>query len=151
LRSARRGIAGDGLRRHTGRSWFRVGETIRYEFEGTLRPGVSAKDMFPTIAGTHGAHVNQNVEYGGPGLTNLSLNARRTLAIMGTELSAEFVIFEPDAAMLDYVRARSSAAFEATYPDADAHYKDRRCLALDKVEPLAALPDSVIQNSVPVS
>lgn len=65
-----------------------------------------AKDVFLTIAGKHGAHVNQNVEYGGSGLTSL-LNARRTLAIMGTELSAEFVIFEPDAAMLDYVRARA--------------------------------------------
>jgi 3-isopropylmalate/(R)-2-methylmalate dehydratase large subunit len=135
----------------TGRSWFRVGETIRYEFEGRLRPGVSAKDVFLTIAGKHGAHVNQNVEYGGPGLASLSLNARRTLAIMGTELSAEFVIFEPDEAMLDYVRARSTVPFEPTYPDVDARYKERRNLALDTVEPLVALPDSVIQNSVPVS
>ena len=134
----------------TGRSWFRVGETIRYEFEGGLRPGVSAKDVFLTIAGTYGAHVNQNVEYGGTGLANLSLNARRTLAVMGTELSAEFVIFEPDAAMLDYVRGRAASPFEATYPDADARYKERRRLALDKVEPLVALPDSVIRNSVPV-
>ena len=41
----------------------------------------------------------------------LRLNARRTLAIMGTELSAEFVIFEPDEAMLAYVRARNPAPF----------------------------------------
>ncbi len=135
----------------TGKSWFRVGETIRYELEGRFRPGVSAKDLFLHIAGTFGAHVNQNVEFGGPGLANLSLNARRTLAIMGTELSAEFVIFEPDDAMLDYVRARASASFEATWPDADAVYKERRRLALGDVEPLVALPDSVIQNSVPVA
>jgi 3-isopropylmalate/(R)-2-methylmalate dehydratase large subunit len=135
----------------TGRSWFKVGETIRYEFEGRLKPGVTAKDVFLTIAGTHGAHVNQNVEFGGPGLANLSLNARRTLAIMGTELSAEFVIFEPDQPMLDYVRARTTAPFEATLPDPDAVYKERRRFDLGAVEPLVALPDSIVQNSVPMA
>ena len=134
----------------TGQSWFRVGETIRYDFQGKLRPGVSAKDVFLHIAGTWGAHVNQNVEYGGPGMANLSLNARRTLAVMGTELSAEFVIFEPDDAMLDYVRARTDAPFEPTLPDDDAVYKERRRLALGEIEPLVALPDSVVNNSVPV-
>jgi 3-isopropylmalate/(R)-2-methylmalate dehydratase large subunit len=134
----------------TGKSWFRVGETIRYELEGKLRPGVSSKDVFLHIAQAWGAHVNQNVEYGGPGMANLSLNARRTLAIMGTELSAEFVIFEPDQPMLDYITARSAKPFEATYPDRDAVYKERRRLALDTIEPLIALPDSMVKNSVPV-
>jgi 3-isopropylmalate/(R)-2-methylmalate dehydratase large subunit len=134
----------------TGKSWFRVGETIRYELEGKLKPGVSAKDVFLHIAGTEGAHVNQNVEYGGPGLANLSLNARRTLAIMGTELSAEFVIFEPDQPMLDYVRARNPAPFTPVSPDPDARYKERRRLALGEIEPLVALPDSVVSNSVRV-
>jgi 3-isopropylmalate/(R)-2-methylmalate dehydratase large subunit len=134
----------------TGKSWFRIGETIRYELEGKLKPGVSAKDVFLHIAAVYGAHVNQNVEYGGPGMAGLSLNARRTLAIMGTELSAEFVIFEPDQAMLDYVRARNPAPFEAVLPDPDATYKERRRLVLDKIEPLVALPDSMVKNSVPV-
>ena len=52
----------------TGKAWFRVGETVRYDFTGKLPDGVSAKDIFLTIAGTYGAHVNQNVEYGGPGI-----------------------------------------------------------------------------------
>jgi 3-isopropylmalate/(R)-2-methylmalate dehydratase large subunit len=72
----------------TGKAWFRVGETIRYDLTGKLRPGVSAKDIFLTIAGKWGAHVNQNIEYGGPGMAGMSLNARRTLTTMGTELSA---------------------------------------------------------------
>jgi len=134
----------------TGHSWFRVGETVRYELEGRLKPGVSAKDVFLHIAGTWGAHVNQNVEFGGPGMAGLSLNARRTLAIMGAELSAEFVIFEPDEAMLAYVRARNAAPFEPVWPDPDAAYVERRRLDLGDIEPLVALPDSVIQNSVPV-
>src|SRR5665213_906871 len=135
----------------TGKSWFRIGETIRYDLAGKLPPGVSAKDIFLHIAGTHGAHVNQNIEYGGAGMANLSLNARRTLAIMGTELSAEFVIFEPDDRILDYVRARNPAPFTPEFADADARYKERRPLDLGKIEPLVALPDAVVNNSVPVA
>jgi 3-isopropylmalate/(R)-2-methylmalate dehydratase large subunit len=136
----------------TGKSWFRVGETIRYDLTGRLRPGVSAKDVFLHIAGTFGAHVNENVEFGGPGMAGLSLNARRTLAIMGTELSAEFVIFEPDEVLLSYVRARNPGAiFTPQWPDPDAHYKERRTLALDAIEPLVALPDAVVKSSVPVA
>ena len=35
-------------------------------------------------------------------------------------------------------------------PHADATYHDRRVLELDRMEPLVALPDSVMNNSVPV-
>jgi 3-isopropylmalate/(R)-2-methylmalate dehydratase large subunit len=135
----------------TGKAWFRVGETVRYDLVGKLRPGVSAKDIFLTIAGVHGAHVNQNVEYGGPGMASMSINARRTLATMGTELSAEFVIFEPDQLLADYIKARNPAASQLpTAPDADAHYHARRQLDLDQIEALVALPDAVVNNSVKI-
>ena len=114
----------------TGKAWFRVGETIRYDLTGKLRPGVSAKDIFLTIAGKWGAHVNQNIEYGGPGMAGMSLNARRTLTTMGTELSAEFVIFEPDDTLIDYVKARNPKPFTPTMPDDDAVYKERRTIDL---------------------
>jgi len=135
----------------TGKAWFRVGETVRYDFSGRLPDGVSAKDIFLTIAGKYGAHVNQNVEYGGPGLASISINGRRTLATMGTELSAEFVIFEPDDALLDYVRERNPQRFEPAHPDPDAVYHDRRSVDLATLEPLVALPDAVVNNSVPIS
>jgi 3-isopropylmalate/(R)-2-methylmalate dehydratase large subunit len=135
----------------TGSAWFRVGETIRYDFEGRLRPGVTAKDLFLFIAGRYGAHVNQNIEYGGPGMSALSLDARRTLATMGAELSAEFTIFEPDETLIDYVRARNPHPFEPVWPDADASYKERRGIDLGALEPLLALPDAVVNQSAPVS
>src|SRR3984957_14035930 len=118
---AARGVGGpDMLYAITlGKAWFRVGETIRYDFTGTLPDGVSAKDIFLTIAGTYGAHVNQNVEYGGPGMSSLSINGRRTLAAMGAELSAEFVIFEPDDALANYIRERNHQPFEPAPPDPD--------------------------------
>lgn len=135
----------------TGTTWFRIGKTIRYDLEGKLPHGVSAKDVFLHIAGHFGDHAGRNVEYGGAGLGSLSVNARRTLATMGAELSAEFVTFEADDILLDYVKARNPAPFEAQYPDPDAAYEARHTIHLDQMEPLVALPDAVINNSAGVS
>ncbi len=133
-----------------GETWFRCGETIRYELTGKLSTAVTAKDAFLQIAGAHGAHATQNVEYGGAGLAGLSINARKTLTTMSAELSAEFATFEPDSVMLDWVRARNPAPFEPVYPDADASYLAVRKVDLGSLEPLVALPDTVVNNSQPV-
>lgn len=134
----------------TGKAWFRVAETVRYDLKGALQPGVSAKDVFLYLAGTYGHHTNQNVEFGGPALPGLSINARRTLSTMGAELSAEFATFESDGLLEAYVRERNPTPFEPQAPDADAHYAARREVDLGAMEPLVALPDSVIRNSRPV-
>src|SRR6185437_6167507 len=99
-------------------AWFRVGETIRYDLTGKLRPGVSAKDIFLFIAGKWGAHVNQNIEYGGSGMASMG------------------------------VKARNPKPFTPTMPDDDAVYRERRAIDLGTIEPLVALPDAVVNNSV---
>ena len=135
----------------TGKTWFPVGETVRYELTGRLKPGVSAKDVFLTIAGKWGAHSGQNVEYGGHGLATLGLGARRTLAAMSTELSAEFAILEPDDLVRDHIRAvNPGAQFFPTLPDPDATYRERRSIDLGAIEPLVALPDKVLNNTLPL-
>lgn len=134
----------------TGKTWFRVGETVRYDLDGCLAEGVSTKDVFLHIAGAYGDHANQNVEFGGAALPYLSIDARRTLTTMGAELSAEFATFEPDDLLLDYVRARNKASFEPQYPDPDASYVERRRIDLAALRPMVALPDRVIRNAVPV-
>jgi len=133
-----------------GTTWFRCGETVRYDLVGRLSRAVTAKDAFLQIAGVHGAHTTQNVEYGGPGIANLSINARKTLSTMSAELSAEFATFEPDPVMLEWVRARNKGAFEPVYADKDARYADVRKVDLGALEPLVALPDTVVNNSQPV-
>jgi 3-isopropylmalate/(R)-2-methylmalate dehydratase large subunit len=96
--------------------------------------------------------VNQNVEYGGPGMSSLSINARRTLATMGTELSADFILFEPDDTLLAYMKERNpGATIHPTTPDADATYIARRTIDLGTLEPLVALPDAVVNNSAKLS
>lgn len=150
---AARGIGGPDViyAAITGETWFRVCETIRYDLKGTLRPGVVTKDLFLHLSNAYGDHAGYNLEFGGPGLAGLSMDARRTLSTMGTELNAEFTVFEADQRLLDYIRERTNAPFEPQNPDPDADYADRRVLNLDEVEPLVALPDSVIRNSVAIS
>jgi 3-isopropylmalate/(R)-2-methylmalate dehydratase large subunit len=131
-----------------GEAWFRVGETVRYNLHGALRPGVSAKDIFLHIAGRYGGHINQNIEFGGPGMAGLSLNARRTIAIMGAELSAQFVIFEPDDTLINYVRERNPTPFIPRWPDSDAEYREVRTIDLAEITSQVALPDEVVNNSV---
>jgi 3-isopropylmalate/(R)-2-methylmalate dehydratase large subunit len=131
-------------------TWFRVGETVRYELVGRLSRAVTAKDAFLQIAGEYGDHATMNVEFGGAGMQSLSINARKTLTTMAAELSAEFATFEPDDVMLEWVRARNPAPFEEVYADADANYAAVRKVNLGALEPLVAYPDSVVNNSRPV-
>jgi len=134
-----------------GETWFIVGETIRYELHGRLPTAVTMKDAFLQIAGKYGDHTNTNVEYGGPALAHLSISARKTLTTMSTELSADFAIFDPDAIMTDWIRARTDAEFECFHADADACYQAVRTVDLGELQPLIAFPDSVIENSQPVA
>jgi 3-isopropylmalate/(R)-2-methylmalate dehydratase large subunit len=134
----------------TGKTWFRLGETVRYDLEGTLQPGVTTKDVFLHLAQVFGDHTNRNMEFGGSGLKGLSLNARRTIATQAAEVGAEFALFEPDDVLLDYVRSRSDAPFAAQHADADAVYAARHRIDLGAMAPLVALPDSVVKNAVPV-
>src|SRR3954470_24071314 len=106
-----------------GETWFRCGETVRYQLTGTLSKAVTTKDAFLQIAGKHGAHATMNVEYGGAGIANLRINGPKTLTTMSAELSAEFATFEPDDVLIEWVRTRSSREFTPVYPDADAEYK----------------------------
>jgi 3-isopropylmalate/(R)-2-methylmalate dehydratase large subunit len=134
----------------TGKAWFRVGQTVRYDLEGRLPAGVFAKDVFLHIANAYGEHATRNVEFGGPGLASLPIDARRTLATMGAELSAEFVTFECDRVLEDYVRPRASRPFAPQHPDPGANYIARRRIDLSAAEPMVALPDALVNNAVPL-
>ena len=134
-----------------GETWFRVGTTVRYEMSGALNIGVTAKDVFLHIAGTYGDHATQNVEFGGPALAGLSMSARKTLSTMGAELSCEFATFEADEVLADYLKTCGKTKIEPVHPDRDASYFDVRKIDLGKLEPLVALPDSVLNNSRGIS
>jgi 3-isopropylmalate/(R)-2-methylmalate dehydratase large subunit len=131
----------------TGQNWFQVGETIRYEFTGQLKPNAAAKDVFLYMADHFGDHAMQNIEFADTGKA-LNMNARRTICTMATELSAEFAVFEFDDQLDRFMRERTSVPFEPAFRDADARYRDVRSIDLSKIEPLVARPDAVVNNSV---
>ena len=80
----------------TGRTWFQIAPTIRYDLIGEKPDLVSGKDIFLHIAGTFGDANNHNLEFGGPGLGSVPMNDRRTIATQGAEVSADFTTFPAD-------------------------------------------------------
>lgn len=134
-----------------GQTWFEVGETVRYELRGQLRPGVHAKDLFLHIAGEYGDHVGMNIEFGGPGLAGLTFDQRRTLCTMCAEISAEFAIMEPDEVLAEYLAARGVSMDGAVWPDADATYAHVREIDLESIGVSVATPGGVVGNVRPLT
>jgi 3-isopropylmalate/(R)-2-methylmalate dehydratase large subunit len=134
-----------------GHTWYRVAPTLRYELEGTMPTGVSGKDVFLHIANEYGEATNHNVEFGGPGLTGMPLNDRRTIATQGAEIGADFTTFPCDDVVRNYLEGRTDENWEPADPDPDATYAAVRRIRLDDISPYVARPGRVIGNAVPVA
>jgi 3-isopropylmalate/(R)-2-methylmalate dehydratase large subunit len=135
----------------TGKTWFQVAPTYRYELVGAKPEVVTGKDIFLHIAGAYGDATNHNLEFGGPGLASVPMNDRRTIATQGAEISADFTTFPVDQLCRAFLDERSDAPFEPVDPDADASYEDVREVDLSTLEPHVARPGRVAHNAVPIS
>ena len=135
----------------TGKTWFQIAPTIRYELEGVTAPWVSGKDIFLHLANTYGDAPNFNLEYGGSGLGAIPMHDRRTIATQGAEVSADFSTFEVDSVLRDYLTSRGVADYHAAQPDPDATYSAVRHVDLNALEPYVALPGTVSRHALPVS
>jgi 3-isopropylmalate/(R)-2-methylmalate dehydratase large subunit len=135
----------------TGRTWFTVAPTIRYELTGTRPDVVSGKDVFLHIAGRWGDATNHNLEYGGPGLASVPMNDRRTIATQGAEISADFSTFGVDELCREFLDAHTDRPYTPADADPDARYADVREVDLSALEPYVARPGTVSRNSFPVS
>ena len=135
-----------------GSVWLQVPETVRVEITGSLPYGVFARDAAQKLIASHDAAIFEDavVEYGGPGLAGLSIDARHTLCNTPVELGAVSSLVEPDARCLDYVRARASGTMHPALPDADAVYRARLTLDLSDLAPQVALPPTP-DNAVDVA
>ncbi len=136
----------------TGKTWFKVGGTVRARLEGRLPPGVYGKDLFLALAGTYGGIPGKNLEFQGPGIRDLPVPTRQVVATMGAEIGAEFVLFPPDPQALAYVRSRvpSEETLHPVEADEEAIYEEEWPLALDGLVPLVAEPGRVTRNVKPV-
>jgi 3-isopropylmalate/(R)-2-methylmalate dehydratase large subunit len=132
----------------TGKTWYKLGPTVRYELTGTKPRGVYGKDVLLAIAGRYGEHSSLNLEFGGPALSQLSIDDRATIATMAAELSAEFATFPADQVVLDYLKGRADHPFTPVEPDPDAEYLDVREINLSELEPCVSRPDFVPNNTI---
>ena len=82
----------------TGQLWFKVPETIRIIFQGTLPAGVFAKDLVLFLAGkiTEDGANYQAMELTGETISSLSMGSRLTICNMGVEMGAKAAIMEAD-------------------------------------------------------
>jgi homoaconitate hydratase len=146
----------------TGEFWWQIPRTVQVVFEGKLAPGATGKDVIVTLCGLYNQEevLNAAVEFAGPGVSSLSMDARLTIANMTTEWGALVGWFPVDEITLSYIEGRdhelqahgasqisrrSLKAIGANRPnpDADAVYAGRIFLNLAEVTPHVSGPDTV--------
>lgn len=135
-----------------GSAWIRVPATIRINVTGRLPDGVSIRDFAQKlIADLDAELVNYSVvEFGGPGLANISVDERFTLCNTPIEIGAKSVLVEPDAVTAEYLRGRVQGDIELIRSDADAVFAAVIDYDLSSLEPQVALPP-MPDNVVPIS
>ncbi len=149
----------------TGELWLRVPDSIRITLEGSLPPGVTAKDVALRIIGDLGADggLYASVEFAGSLLETLSLESRMVLPNMMAEFGAKNAYLPPDEATVGWLAARRARRLDgaqeehaaairrgALYPDAGASYTQTARYRGEELEPYVACPHTV-DNVAPLS
>ena len=85
--------------------------TMRVHFDGSLPPGVSAKDMILQLIATHGANGGSGfaVEFTGQSVSELDIEGRMTLCNMAVEFSAFTGLIAPDEKTVAFVQGKPYA------------------------------------------
>lgn len=105
-------------------------KTMRINVEGTLRPGVTAKDIALYIIAkmTTGGATGYFVEYAGSAIRALSMEERMTVCNLSIEMGARGGMIAPDDTTFDYLCGRR---FAPSGPDFDRAVEQWRALASD--------------------
>jgi homoaconitate hydratase len=146
----------------TGEFWWQIPRSIQVVLEGKLAAGATGKDVIITLCGlyNHDECLNAAVEFTGPGVASLSMDARLSISNMTTEWGPLVGWFPVDAVTIAYMRSvqkRLKAldverftekdiegwAARPPAPDADAAYAARIVLDLAEVTPHVSGPDTV--------
>lgn len=127
-----------------GKIWFKVPETLYFRLNGKLPENVMAKDLILKIIGdigTDGA-AYAAMQFGGSGISEMSVESRLTLTNMTTEAGAKNGIIEPDQKTFDYLAQRGAKDYSPMYSDNDAEYFKTYEYEASELEPLVAKPYS---------
>jgi 3-isopropylmalate/(R)-2-methylmalate dehydratase large subunit len=133
----------------TGKCWFRVPESLKFNLTGSTRKGVYAKDVILSIVGDVGAAgaLYKACEFTGDYVKNASVASRLTLCNMAIEMGGKNGIIEADQKTLDFLNGRTGKIFRS---DPDAEYENEYEIEVEDVEPQVALPP-VVDNVENVS
>lgn len=110
---------------------------------GKLRPWVSAKDVILELLRrlTVKGGVGKIFEYGGPGVSTLTVPERATITNMGAELGATTSVFPSDEQTRAFLKAQEREhAWTQIEADPDAKYDEIIEIDLSSLEPMVAQP-----------
>ena len=135
---------------HNQFAFVKVPESIRFNLLGSLDPGCTAKDVILHILWKYAANsetLDRSMEFGGPGLSSLSMDERATLCNMATECSAKTGICDPDDLTIEWLmKRRPGLSREEIYnsfvfADEGAKYDGGiHDIDLDEIQPMVAHP-----------
>ncbi len=100
-------------------------KTMLIKIEGTLKPGVTSKDIILAIIGkigTAGA-TGYVMEYAGSVIRNLSMEARMTICNMSIEAGGRAGMIAPDETTFEYLKGREYAPKGKMWERALAYWK----------------------------
>ena len=100
-------------------------KTMAINVEGTLKPGVTAKDIILTVIAQIGTGGGQGyvLEYRGSAIRSLSMEGRMTICNMSIEAGARAGMVAPDETTFEYVKGRPHAPTRQDWDEAVAYWK----------------------------
>src|SRR5215469_4205759 len=90
----------------TGEFWWQIPRSVEVRLEGKLPAGATGKDVIITLCGlyNHDECLNAAIEFTGPGVASLSMDARFSISNMSTEWGPIVGWFPADDVTLAYLR-----------------------------------------------
>ena len=100
-------------------------KTMAINVEGTLRPGVTSKDIILAVIAkiSTGGGQGYVLEYRGSAIRSLSMEARMTICNMSIEAGARAGMVAPDETTFAYLKGRPHAPTGKDWDDAVAYWK----------------------------
>ena len=128
----------------TGQLWFKVPASMKFVLNGSLGPGVYSKDVVLAVIariGTDGA-LYRAMEFIGPALSEMSMEARMTITNMAIEAGAKSGIIGFDDITKQYLdeHLRDKKEYTVYKSDSDAEYVATEEFDCSAIEPMVALP-----------
>ncbi|MFA7677492.1 MAG: 3-isopropylmalate dehydratase large subunit [Candidatus Omnitrophota bacterium] len=135
----------------TGKNWFKVPRTIRIIVKGKLPRGVYSKDVILHIIHTLGANgaTYKSVEFSGPTIAGMSMDARFTITNMTIEFGAKCGFMPVDKKTQSYLKSRGVKKYKPVHSDSDCNYEKTIEFDVSKLSPYVAKPHTV-DNGLPI-